>query len=62
MNSLTINTVCVSHTPQISAISTTYNMSFDEQFTFCTTCEQNIERWADMDNPYSAWSKWKVSE
>jgi hypothetical protein len=37
-------------------------MAFDEQFTFCTECEQNIERWADIDNPFSPWSKWKVSE
>lgn len=61
MTTLTINTVCVSHTPQISAISTISNMSFDEQYTFCTTCEQNIERWADIDKPYAPWSKWKVS-
>jgi hypothetical protein len=61
MTTLT-TTKCVTHTPQMSAISTTHNMSFDEQFTFCTTCEQNIERWADMDNPYSPWSKWTVSE
>ena len=50
------------HTPQMEAISTVSNMAFDEQFTFCTECEQNIERWADIDNPFSPWSKWKVSE
>jgi hypothetical protein len=61
MNSL--NTiVCDTHIPFMSAISTVSNMSFDEQYTFCTECEQNIERWADMSNPYSPWSKWKVSE
>lgn len=54
-------TQCVSHTPQMSAISYTSNMCFEEQFTFCVECEQNIERWADLDNPYSSWSKWKVS-
>lgn len=53
--------VCKVHTPNLSAISSTYNMSFDEQFTFCVECEQNIERWADADNPYSKWSDWKVS-
>lgn len=61
MTTLTINTVCEVHTPQMSAISTVCGYNFDEQFTFCTTCEQNIERWADIDNPYSPWSKWKVS-
>ena len=60
MNSLTI-IKCDNHTPQISAISSTYNMCFDEEFTFCTECEQNIERWADADAPYSKWSEWKVS-
>ena len=60
MNSLK-TTVCDMHTPFMSAISTVSNMSFDEQFIFCTECEQNIERWADVSNPYSAWSKWKVS-
>jgi hypothetical protein len=54
-------TQCVTHTPKTSAISTVCNMAFDEQFTFCTECEQNIERWADADNPYSRWSDWKVS-
>jgi hypothetical protein len=53
--------VCDTHTPQMSAISTVCNMAFDEQYTFCVECEQNIERWADIDNPYSGWSKWKVS-
>jgi len=57
----TLTTVCVTHTPHVPAISTVSNMSFDEQYTFCTECEQNIERWADVSNPYSAWSKWKVS-
>lgn len=60
MNSL-LTTVCDMHTPNMSAISTVCNMAFDEQFTFCTECEQNIERWADIDNPFSPWSKWKVS-
>jgi len=61
MNSL--NTiVCDTHIPFMSAISTVCNMSFDEQFTLCIKCEQNIERWADVSNPYSPWSKWKVSE
>ncbi len=60
MNSLTIK--CIEHKPMLSAISNTSNMCFEEQFTFCMECEQNIERWADLDNPYSSWSNWKVSE
>ena len=60
MNSL--NTiVCDVHTPFVPAISNTWNMCFEEQFTFCTECEQNIERWADVSEPFSPWSKWKVS-
>lgn len=54
-------TQCAKHTPKVSAISTVCGMVFDEQFTFCTECEQNIERWANADNPYSRWSDWKVS-
>ena len=60
MTTLT-TTVCDTHTPNMSAISTVCGMNFDEQFTFCTTCEQNIERWADIYNQFSKWSKWKVS-
>ena len=54
-------TQCVTHTPKMSAISSVFGMNIDEQFTFCTECEQNIERWADSANPYSKWSSWKVS-
>ena len=60
MTTLT-TTVCTMHTPFMSAISTVFGMNIDEQFTFCTECEQNIERWADSSDPYSGWSKWKVS-
>ena len=54
-------TQCDKHIAKASAISTTYGMVFDEQFTFCMECEQNIERWADADNIYSKWTEWKVS-
>ena len=63
MTSLII-TVCETHTPQMSAISNTYNMCFDEQFTFCTECEQNIERWYNDTDPerLPMWTDWKVSK
>jgi hypothetical protein len=61
MNSLTINAICETHIPHVPAISTVCNMSYDEQFTLCVKCENNIERWADASNPYSSWSNWKVS-
>jgi hypothetical protein len=60
MNSNVINTVCVSHTPNKSAISD-YN---DEQFTFCEVCETNIERWYNDTDPerLPMWTDWKVSK
>ena len=59
MTTLTINTVCKEHTPNISAIS---NVG-DEQFTFCEMCENNIERfWLEFDGDrLDMWSKWTIS-
>ena len=55
---------CASHTPQTSAISTVYGMGVDVEYTFCTECEQNIERvyfYDDFDRlPF--YSDWKVSK
>ena len=62
MTTLTINQECVTHTPNKNAISTIYGLCFDEQFTFCEVCENNIERWVDIDNLYSPWSKWSISK
>lgn len=59
-----INTVCDTHTPNKSAISTVYGMGVDVEYTFCEECEQNIERdyfYDDYDRlPF--YSKWKVSK
>jgi hypothetical protein len=59
MNTLII-TKCVEHNPNKSAIS---NVG-DEQFTFCETCENNIERFYIFDDydrlPF--WTDWKVSK
>jgi hypothetical protein len=58
MNSL--NTICKEHNPMKSAIS---NVG-DEQFTFCQSCEQNIERWYNDTDPerLPEWTDWKVSK
>jgi len=58
MNSLK-TTVCQEHTPNISAISNVR----DEQYTFCESCENNIERfWLEFDGDrMDMWSKWTIS-
>jgi len=60
MNSNVINTVCVSHTPNKSAIS----IVGDDKFTFCEVCENNIESWYNDTDPerLPMWSDWKVSK
>jgi hypothetical protein len=36
----------------------------DTQFTFCTDCENNIERWYNDTDPerLPMWTDWKVSK
>jgi len=60
MTTLTINTVCVSHTPNKNAKS----FHNDTCYTFCEMCEQNIESfYMDFDSDrLSGWSDWKVSK
>lgn len=55
----TLNTICLEHIPNL-AISE----YCDEQFTFCESCEQNIERWYnDTDTErLPMWTDWKVSK
>jgi hypothetical protein len=55
---MTTLTKCVEHIPN-AAIST-YG---DEQFTFCETCEQNIDRYYYDSDPeqFPRWTEWKVS-
>ena len=59
MTTLT-NTVCKEQTPNKYAIS----MVGDDQFTFCESCEQNIERWYNDTDPerLPMWTDWKVSK
>jgi hypothetical protein len=56
----TLNTMCKEHSPFVPAIS----MVGDEQFTFCSDCEQNIERWYNDTDPerLPMWTDWKVSK
>jgi hypothetical protein len=52
--------MCKEHTPFVPAIS----MVGDDQFTFCTECENNIERWYNDTDPerLPMWTDWKVSK
>jgi hypothetical protein len=52
--------VCKNHVPFVGAISE-YQ---DTQFTFCETCENNIERWYNDTDPerLPMWTEWKVSK
>lgn len=68
MTTLTINTnttLCdKGHTPHKEAISLIQGMCVDTQYTFCESCESNIERdyiFDDYDRlPY--WTKWTISK
>jgi hypothetical protein len=59
MTTLTI-TKCAEHAPHKPSISEVQ----DTQFTFCETCENNIERWYDDTDPerLPMWTDWKVSK
>jgi hypothetical protein len=60
MTTLTINKVCIEHTPNKSAISDVA----DTQFTFCEMCENNIERYYYDGDPerLPEWTDWYVSK
>ena len=62
MTTLTIK--CEKHIPFVPAISTiVHDFDSDSQFTFCETCEQNIERFSFYDDDRgSVTTKWKVSK
>jgi hypothetical protein len=51
--------MCKTHIPFVPAISEVG----DDQFTFCTECENNIERWYNDTDPerLPMWTEWKVS-
>lgn len=54
-----MTTLTHTHTPNMKAVSF-FN---DMQFTFCESCEQNIDRfWLEFDGDrLDMWSEWKVS-
>ncbi len=55
---------CIQHDPMVEAISTIAT-SFDdcEQFTFCTICEQNIDRFSFYDDDRGVvYTKWSVTK
>jgi hypothetical protein len=56
---MTTLTICKKHTPNLSAIS---NVN-DSQFTFCETCESNIDRfWIIYDGDrLDDWSSWRIT-
>jgi len=56
---MTTLTICKKHTPNLSAIS---NVN-DSQFTFCETCESNIDRfWIVYDGDrLDDWSSWRIT-
>ena len=60
MTTLTINTVCKTHTPNLSAISSIN----DEEYTFCEVCENNIDRfWLEFGGELlDMWSDWSVTK
>ncbi len=61
---ITLTKKCEKHEPMVEAISTIPH-SFDEdsQYTFCTICEQNIERFSFYDDDRgSVTTKWAVSK
>jgi hypothetical protein len=57
---MTTLTICKKHTPNLSAIS---NVN-DSQFTFCETCESNIDRfWIVYDGDrLDDWSNWRITK
>lgn len=64
MTTLTINTVCTTHTPNKSAISVVaHNFEDADYYTFCEVCEQNIERFSFYDDDRGiVYSKWSLTK
>ena len=53
-----MTTLTHTHTPYIEAISEVS----ETQYTFCTECENNIERfWIEDEDRLPMWSEWRVS-
>lgn len=52
------------HTPHMESISSTSGFGVDTEYTFCETCEQNIDRFYIYDDfdrlPY--YTNWSVTK
>lgn len=55
---ITLNKQCEKHIPHKEAISFVQNAFMDYQFTFCESCEQDIQR---IDYDGLKWSKWHLT-
>ena len=59
MTTLTINQVCETHIPNKLAKS----FHNDTCYTFCESCEQNIDRfWIEDPDRLSWWSDWSITK
>ena len=59
MTTLTTITACNEHAPHRASISEVT----DVEYTFCETCENNIERyWIEDPDRLSWWSDWSISK
>lgn len=57
-----MTTLTHTHTPNLGAVSLVVDVYSSTQYTFCTECENNIERfWLEDDDRLSMWSNWRVS-
>ena len=58
-----MTTLTHTHTPHLEAVSLVVDCYSSTQYTFCTECENNIERFY-VDDDYDRlpfWSDWMVS-
>jgi len=64
MTTLTINEVCVKHTPHKESISViAHDFDSADYFTFCENCEQNIESFSFYDDDRgTVYTKWTLSK
>lgn len=64
MTTLTNTIQCVKHVPNRQAISIVAHSFEDaDEFTFCESCEQNIERFSFYDEDRgTVYSKWSLTK
>jgi hypothetical protein len=61
---MTTLTTTHTHTPHMESVSTTYGMGVDVEYTFCETCEQNIDRvyFYDDNNRLPFYTEWSLTK